>query len=222
MKIKKKSGFTLIELLVVIAIIAILAAILFPVFVRVKAAALKTQCSSNMKQCGIALQTYLSENDDALPYSNATPEIPNFSIDGGWATTLADNLKSKDITICPADSENTLSSYIWKNAIDIAAQALVNPCRKMSDFCSPSEQIFLYEENGYHDGGKVLSQLTQQNQIQMNVVFMDSHVKFVTLRGNDGEPQQYNYRIEYDSQTDQQPGECFMAPDDPRVYGDRL
>ncbi len=59
-------GFTLIELLVVIAIIAILAAILFPVFAQAKSAAQKTTCLSNMKQMGTAMTLYLGDNDDRV------------------------------------------------------------------------------------------------------------------------------------------------------------
>jgi len=63
----KRSAFTLIELLVVIAIIAILAAILFPVFAQAKAAAKKTAALSNMKQLGTAIHIYTSDNDDLYP-----------------------------------------------------------------------------------------------------------------------------------------------------------
>jgi prepilin-type N-terminal cleavage/methylation domain-containing protein len=63
----KRSGFTLIELLVVIAIIAILAAILFPVFAQAKAAAKTTQSISNMKQIGTGMQMYLGDYDDVYP-----------------------------------------------------------------------------------------------------------------------------------------------------------
>ena len=59
-----KRAFTLIELLVVIAIIAILAAILFPVFAQAKVAAKKTQCLSNMRQLGIGLSMYMSDHDE--------------------------------------------------------------------------------------------------------------------------------------------------------------
>lgn len=62
-----KRGFTLIELLVVIAIIAILAAILFPVFARAKSAAKKTLCLSNLKQIGIAMSLYQADADDGYP-----------------------------------------------------------------------------------------------------------------------------------------------------------
>src|ERR1044071_7378457 len=65
-----KRAFTLIELLVVIAIIAILAAILFPVFAQAKAAAKQTQCLSNAKQMGSGLYIYLNDWEDTLPMAN--------------------------------------------------------------------------------------------------------------------------------------------------------
>jgi len=63
----KKSGFTLIELLVVIAIIAILAAILFPVFARARENARKASCTSNLKQIGVAMLSYTQDYDEMLP-----------------------------------------------------------------------------------------------------------------------------------------------------------
>lgn len=69
---KRKQGFTLIELLVVIAIIAILAAILFPVFARAREAARKTSCLSNLKQLGLAAQMYIQDFDEAFPDSRET------------------------------------------------------------------------------------------------------------------------------------------------------
>jgi prepilin-type N-terminal cleavage/methylation domain-containing protein len=65
-----RRGFTLIELLVVIAIIAILAAILFPVFAQAKEAAKKTSCLSNLKNIGLAMTLYESDNDDYFPNIN--------------------------------------------------------------------------------------------------------------------------------------------------------
>ena len=65
-----RKAFTLIELLVVIAIIAILAAILFPVFAQAKLAAKKSADLSNSKQIGIGLQLYIADNDDVFMPSN--------------------------------------------------------------------------------------------------------------------------------------------------------
>jgi len=63
-----KRGFTLIELLVVIAIIAILAAILFPVFAKVREKARQTSCLSNEKQLGLAITQYVQDYDEKLPW----------------------------------------------------------------------------------------------------------------------------------------------------------
>ena len=64
---ERNRGFTLIELLVVIAIIAILAAILFPVFARARENARKANCQSNMKQLGLAILQYAQDHDETLP-----------------------------------------------------------------------------------------------------------------------------------------------------------
>lgn len=85
-----KRAFTLIELLVVIAIIAILAAILFPVFAQAKEAAKKTQEISNHKQQGTSTQMYLADYDDTFPLSNSG------SINGiGWGFGPPDSIVSQ-------------------------------------------------------------------------------------------------------------------------------
>jgi prepilin-type N-terminal cleavage/methylation domain-containing protein len=65
---RKRHGFTLIELLVVIAIIAILAAILFPVFARAREKARQNTCLSNIKQITLGLIMYMADYDSRLPY----------------------------------------------------------------------------------------------------------------------------------------------------------
>jgi prepilin-type N-terminal cleavage/methylation domain-containing protein/prepilin-type processing-associated H-X9-DG protein len=66
---RSKAGFTLIELLIVIAIIAILAAILFPVFNNARKKALQTSCTSNLQQLGTAMRMYAQDYDDQFPYA---------------------------------------------------------------------------------------------------------------------------------------------------------
>jgi prepilin-type N-terminal cleavage/methylation domain-containing protein/prepilin-type processing-associated H-X9-DG protein len=75
-----RRGFTLIELLVVIAIIAILAAILFPVFARAKDAAKQSACLSNLRQIGTAFSMYLGDEDDRMPDRRDLKQ----SLPGGW------------------------------------------------------------------------------------------------------------------------------------------
>ena len=101
-RFKKRKGFTLIELLVVIAIIAILAAILFPVFSRARRSALSSACLSNEKQMGLALQQYLIDYDHTFPV--ITHDL-YYGVRGGDTRTLFSKLypytKSIEIYRCP-------------------------------------------------------------------------------------------------------------------------
>jgi prepilin-type N-terminal cleavage/methylation domain-containing protein/prepilin-type processing-associated H-X9-DG protein len=110
----RKSAFTLIELLVVIAIIAILTAILFPVFAQAKAAAKKIACMSNCKQIGTSIYLYLGDSDDTLPMANypgtAGPPFTEFAWMAGagsaplvWADLMQPYAKSTKIFKCPTD-----------------------------------------------------------------------------------------------------------------------
>ncbi len=100
----KKRGFTLIELLVVIAIIAILAAILFPVFSRAREQARKTQCLSNMKQVGQALMMYVQDWDETFPFCTScnAPGVgtPNDHPQG----KLHPYIKNAGVWDCPSEA----------------------------------------------------------------------------------------------------------------------
>ena len=104
----RQMAFTLIELLVVIAIIAILAAILFPVFAQAKAAAKRTTCLSNTKQTATAFHLYVGDNDDSTPtILGARGGNTSYGID--FYTQLMPYVKSIDMFFCPDRTEWTLS-----------------------------------------------------------------------------------------------------------------
>ncbi len=113
---RNKGGFTLIELLVVIAIIAILAAILFPVFAQAREKARTISCLSNLKQMGTAFTMYLQDYDEVvLPRYSAcpstgpapTPDAPTL-----WTNTIQPYIKNKQVFICPS-ATNTKYGDTW-------------------------------------------------------------------------------------------------------------
>jgi prepilin-type N-terminal cleavage/methylation domain-containing protein/prepilin-type processing-associated H-X9-DG protein len=99
---KKGPGFTLIELLVVIAIIAILAAILFPVFAQAREKARMTGCLSNMKQIGLGLMMYVQD------YDQTYPRIRFVGGDYVWRNAIEPYLKNQGILACPSNPRSKL------------------------------------------------------------------------------------------------------------------
>jgi len=105
-------GFTLIELLVVIAIIAILAAILFPVFAKAREKARQTACASNMKQIGLGMTQYEQDNDELMPpLSTGTPS-QTMSFRG----LIQPYLKSIDVLKCPSNPANNKNDWDGETA----------------------------------------------------------------------------------------------------------
>ena len=101
---RPSEGFTLIELLVVIAIIAILAAILFPIFAQAREKARQTACASNMRQMSIAVYIYTQDFDERLPLA-ATATATSFL---NWHDLVGPYVKNIQIWICPSSNEPIL------------------------------------------------------------------------------------------------------------------
>jgi len=143
-----RSGFTLIELLVVIAIIAILAAILFPVFAQAREKARAISCLSNEKQLGLGITQYEQDYDEKVPFG--------YNLWGGgsgWAGQIYSYVKSANVYRCPDDSVQGGVSYCYNGNLghtDYPAPAfspVPNP-PSLAALVAPTKTIVLAEVTG--------------------------------------------------------------------------
>jgi prepilin-type N-terminal cleavage/methylation domain-containing protein/prepilin-type processing-associated H-X9-DG protein len=111
-RVSRSSGFTLIELLVVIAIIAILAAILFPVFAQAREKARQTGCINNLKQIGAGISMYASDHDGTYPVGGRQSPDGNTHLQLWYQTTLT-YTNSPDVYICPSKRSYMLGANRW-------------------------------------------------------------------------------------------------------------
>src|SRR5687768_2024943 len=111
----RKRGFTLIELLVVIAIIAILAAILFPVFARARESARASSCKSNLKQIALAFAQYTTDYDETYPKDNT-----HGASLAGWADAIQPYIKNLGIYQCPSETNPAVTNPTQRGYCDYA------------------------------------------------------------------------------------------------------
>ena len=139
-----KRGFTLIELLVVIAIIAILAAILFPVFAQAREKARAISCLSNMKQLGLGELMYNQDNDEKY-----TPGQNPYGEANGWAGQLYPLIKSVAVFHCPDDAttpNGSVVSYgINRNTAVYNGGGTGADGQTIASFTSPAKTVLLFE-----------------------------------------------------------------------------
>lgn len=134
----RKSAFTMIELLVVIAIIAVLAAILFPVFAQAREKAWQTSCTSNLRQIGTAIGMYMQDWDEFLPdrrdLKSSLPggylpwsSWPTSDPRSGWAAIVFNPyIKNGDVWSCPSIAGSPLADAIQvPQATDTTPSAMV-------------------------------------------------------------------------------------------------
>jgi prepilin-type N-terminal cleavage/methylation domain-containing protein/prepilin-type processing-associated H-X9-DG protein len=198
-------GFTLIELLVVIAIIAILAAILFPVFQSVRENARRIACASNEKQIGLGLLQYVQDYDECLPLaadsndgSGITSVINPFNGNGTARqfdmadSTLQPYLKNTQIWLCPDDSAGQARglSYAVNRCVVTDEDAVTHRRfgRPLAYFDAPASWILFAEEahttyNTTDDGllniQFVTNQMSTRHQQGSNFAWLDGHVKWM-------------------------------------------
>src|SRR5579862_733995 len=118
----RRKGFTLIELLVVIAIIAILAAILFPVFAQAREKARAISCLSNCKQIGLSFAMYVQDYDETTPLQESpAPSVADGVTKSYWYILIQPYVKNWQLFLCPDRSDTTTSS---KNPKEVGGRAL--------------------------------------------------------------------------------------------------
>jgi prepilin-type N-terminal cleavage/methylation domain-containing protein/prepilin-type processing-associated H-X9-DG protein len=181
-------GFTLIELLVVIAIIAILAAILFPVFARAREQARRSVCKSNMKQIGLAMAMYLQDYDQMFPPGGPKSWEATAKQKNVLAVQLQPYAKNDQIFHCPSDSgfdkwKPTLfgtfgSSYtdalrnVWGGVdLQFKTEASIDDV---------SNKPFLWDMNeNWHPATGALGASATDARLERNILFADLHVKYL-------------------------------------------
>lgn len=136
---KLRKGFTLIELLVVIAIIAILAAILFPVFAKAREKARQSTCASNIKQMSTAMLQYVQDYDETFTCRDAN---------GYWEQQLQPYLKSTQVYSCPSNAIHS-TAYCFTQALwDQLNGAPV----KLASVSAPSDKVMVADSSTYVGG----------------------------------------------------------------------
>lgn len=199
----RRTGFTLIELLVVIAIIAILAAILFPVFARAREKARQTSCLSNMKQIGLAVMQYVQDYDERWHshYYNTSTAWPQ--PDGStptsniiWTHMIYPYVNNVQVFQCPSNPEQMLfySAGTYDYAFNYYSGGIMNH-RKLGDIKKPAETLVYADGASYianpfsspgadHDLRNVASGHYYRDALKTwhndgcNVAYADGHAKW--------------------------------------------
>ncbi len=193
-----RKGFTLIELLVVIAIIAILAAILFPVFAKAREKARQASCLSNVKQINLALNMYAQDYDDTLPCVQMRSATTFY---GYWFDVCEPYMKNQQVLVCPSSPRQDVG-YGWN--YPHAGYRLDNHNQlNRSDILYPAEMMLFGDSNngsyrrylycacvghwpfppGIRDATNVIA--TRHNE-GANFGFADGHAKWRMTNGLTG------------------------------------
>ena len=181
-----RSGFTLVELLVVIAIIAVLAAILFPVFGRAREKARQSSCTSNLKQIGLGLKQYAQDYDGSYPDRDVLGRsgLREASDPQSVPAVIAPYLKSTQVFVCPS-GRAALQELSNTYQITTSSSVLGNPDQMEGN---SAETLLMWDCYSYQNGtpvgatGNPTPNLPKSDRhcahfANFNQLFLDGHVK---------------------------------------------
>jgi prepilin-type N-terminal cleavage/methylation domain-containing protein/prepilin-type processing-associated H-X9-DG protein len=131
MKRESRSGFTLVELLVVIAIIAVLAAILFPVFAQVREKARQTMCLSNTRQMASSLMMYAQDYDEIFPPVLSIQPGETYFYQISWMNRLQPYVRNIGLFLCPSSNHRNTD---WRTSADLLQNYAYSPSRTVTGF----------------------------------------------------------------------------------------
>jgi len=191
----RRNGFTLIELLVVIAIIAILAAILFPVFARAREKARQTSCLSNVKEIGLGILMYAGDYDEHFPRErDACDGVVWFTTRQYVETTYANYqplvypyVKNDQVFMCPSSERSVAAEQF---AYDYAANSSLTtttPPRKLPEVKQPTS-ILMIGDSTYEWIDRA-ARISARHNHGANLGFCDGHAKWMSGSEIAGQPE---------------------------------
>lgn len=180
---RDREAFTLIELLVVIAILAVLAAILFPVFSRAREKGRQASCMSNLKQLGAALTMYTDDHDGTYTRGQFWP----FDDSHTWIDAVGPYVKNRAVFVCPTGARDpygygyNIAYWGWGDLLDgMHGINDITPVHQ-SQVPQPAETIWVVDMGRYWGCGLEfgIEEPLRRHNGGANVLFVDGHVKWL-------------------------------------------